>query len=263
MTWALALLALTAGRAWAQDAALQKVQEARREAAAVASPVAFEAPARPGPDFGVSSYEVVSVGAYEFATGRVSGAITGVDDDGYMYVWATGGAIPYFVANVTVPAGAVIDYIGLDYCDSNSSAQWLLEALDLFGDHSHNVIGTITPPDRTGCGDAYNSTPFNYATTQNSGRILNLQLFQEGAVDGSLKFAGAEVWFKRRVSPGPSTATFADVPTTSPFFQYVEALASAGIVAGCGGGNYCPSNPVTRGQMAVYLAIALGLHFPQ
>ena len=51
-------------------------------------------------------------------------------------------------------------------------------------------------------------------------------------------------------------------PTTSPQFKFVEALFAAGITAGCGGGNYCPDNPVTRGQMAVFLASALGLHFP-
>lgn len=41
----------------------------------------------------------------------------------------------------------------------------------------------------------------------------------------------------------------------------LRALNAAGITAGCGGGNYCPNNPVTRGQMAVFLAKALGLQF--
>jgi S-layer family protein len=39
-------------------------------------------------------------------------------------------------------------------------------------------------------------------------------------------------------------------------------LASAGITGGCGPGSYCPDAAVTRGQMAVFLATALGLHFP-
>ena len=47
-----------------------------------------------------------------------------------------------------------------------------------------------------------------------------------------------------------------------PFFQHVEALATSGITAGCGGGNFCPDHPLTRGQMAVFLAKALGLHWP-
>ncbi len=49
------------------------------------------------------------------------------------------------------------------------------------------------------------------------------------------------------------------MPTSHPFFQFVEALAGSGITAGCGGGNYCPDNSLTRGQMAVFLAKALGL----
>ena len=78
----------------------------------------------------------------------------------------------------------------------------------------------------------------------------------------ALGFWGAAVRWSRTVSPAPATATFADVPTSSAIFQFVEALADAGITGGCGGGNYCPNNPVTRGQMAVFLSAALGLHWP-
>ena len=46
---------------------------------------------------------------------------------------------------------------------------------------------------------------------------------------------------------------FADVPATSPFCKWIEELANRGVVAGCGGGNYCPGNPVTREQMAVFV----------
>ena len=63
------------------------------------------------------------------------------------------------------------------------------------------------------------------------------------------------------MSPAPASATFGDVPTSHLFFRLVEALVDAGITAGCGGGNYCPDAPVTRGQMALFLSRALGLHF--
>ena len=66
----------------------------------------------------------------------------------------------------------------------------------------------------------------------------------------------------RQVSPAPAVATFLDVPTGHAQFQYIEALVAAGITAGCGGGNYCPGNNLTRGQMAVFLSLALGLYFP-
>jgi hypothetical protein len=45
---------------------------------------------------------------------------------------------------------------------------------------------------------------------------------------------------------------FADVPETSPFCRFIEELSSRGVVGGCGGGNYCPTSPVTREQMAIF-----------
>jgi hypothetical protein len=66
------------------------------------------------------------------------------------------------------------------------------------------------------------------------------------------------------VPPACTTATFSDVPCASPFAAWVQELVARGITAGCGGGLYCPSNPVTRGQMAVFLTktFALTLHGP-
>lgn len=65
----------------------------------------------------------------------------------------------------------------------------------------------------------------------------------------------------REVSPAPAVATFNDVPTTNPYFQFVEAFAAAGLAADCGGNNFCPNSPVTRAEMAVYISKALGLHW--
>jgi hypothetical protein len=53
--------------------------------------------------------------------------------------------------------------------------------------------------------------------------------------------------------PPPCTGLFPDVPCSSNFAPWIEALAAAGITGGCGGGNYCPTNVVTRQQMAVFL----------
>ena len=72
---------------------------------------------------------------------------------------------------------------------------------------------------------------------------------------------GVTLYYRLQVSPAPPTATFGDVPVTDPAFQFIEALAAAGITVGCGGGNYCPDVPLTRRQMAVYLSKALGLQW--
>jgi S-layer homology domain len=67
--------------------------------------------------------------------------------------------------------------------------------------------------------------------------------------------------WRRQVSPPPNAPTFNDVPEGHSQFQFIEALAASGITAGCGSGNYCPDATLTRGQMAVFLAKALGLHW--
>lgn len=46
---------------------------------------------------------------------------------------------------------------------------------------------------------------------------------------------------------------FADVPNSNIFHNDIDALVDAGITAGCGGGNYCPNQAVTRGQMAAFM----------
>ena len=53
--------------------------------------------------------------------------------------------------------------------------------------------------------------------------------------------------------PPPAVGLFSDVPVESPFAPWVEEVAALQISVGCGGGKYCPSQPVTRGQMAVFL----------
>jgi len=59
--------------------------------------------------------------------------------------------------------------------------------------------------------------------------------------------------------PPTCSGMFADVPCPSLFADWVEQLAIEYVTSGCGGVNYCPSNPNTRGQMAVFLVKALRL----
>ncbi len=54
-------------------------------------------------------------------------------------------------------------------------------------------------------------------------------------------------------APPACTGIFSDVACPSGFANWIEELARRGIAGGCGGGNYCPNDSVTRGQMAVFL----------
>ncbi len=61
-------------------------------------------------------------------------------------------------------------------------------------------------------------------------------------------------------APPPATGTvFGDVSAGSFAAAWIEDLASRAITGGCGGGNYCPMDPNTRGQMAVFLVKTFGL----
>ena len=59
-------------------------------------------------------------------------------------------------------------------------------------------------------------------------------------------------------TPPNVSATFGD--TSGHWAEdWIEQLAKEGITSGCGNGNYCPENPVTRDQMAVFLVKSFNL----
>ena len=59
--------------------------------------------------------------------------------------------------------------------------------------------------------------------------------------------------------PPACTGVFPDVPCPGQFADWIEQLAAEQITGGCGGGNYCPGNPNTRGQMAVFIVKTFAL----
>ena len=52
---------------------------------------------------------------------------------------------------------------------------------------------------------------------------------------------------------------FADVPPSRSSYAFIEDFAARGITSGCGGGNFCPDQEVTRGPMAAFLMRAVGV----
>ncbi|MEK6282022.1 MAG: S-layer homology domain-containing protein [Acidobacteriota bacterium] len=56
----------------------------------------------------------------------------------------------------------------------------------------------------------------------------------------------------------PPRGVFGDVSSTSFGAGFIERLAERGITSGCGSGNFCPNNPVTREHMAVFIIKAMG-----
>lgn len=228
-------------------------------AAALAVVAASVALAQPAPTFGTASEIRYHLGYSEFmpADSTISyfpyGPLKGL--------FATSPAAT-FVASPHIPTGARVTTVEFNYCDSNNSGQHIqMDLLDcaLVGNDCHSLQSF-----QSGLGGCivifFDLTSQNY-TMSNQLRELFVQ-YTLGSGDSTNVLVGASIGYKLQVSPGPGVATFADVPTTSPQFKFVEALYAAGITAGCGSGNFCPNQPLTRGQMAVFLSTALGLHFP-
>ena len=51
-----------------------------------------------------------------------------------------------------------------------------------------------------------------------------------------------------------ATPYFGDTPTSNIFFAPIQKMKELGITSGCTTTNYCPNNPNTRGEIAVFLA---------
>lgn len=57
--------------------------------------------------------------------------------------------------------------------------------------------------------------------------------------------------------PPTATPTRTPTPTVDPAWPQIEALFRNFITVGCGGGNFCPDRPITRREVAVWLANAM------
>ena len=60
-------------------------------------------------------------------------------------------------------------------------------------------------------------------------------------------------------APPPASHYFSDVPVSGKEWMepWIDQYYREGMTAGCGGGNYCPENNVTRAEMAVFVLRAL------
>ena len=221
--------------------------------------------------WGTSAVSYVRVPATDFYPTRSSdGYTTGVGN--FLRYEEVGGTL---AASVSLPSGATLVSMRFEFDDSDSSAS-INASLRVcpFGDAcSEHPAAGAGPADcavsgRICSGDAFEGWSFRTADlVPDDITVDNLDhsyyvLIQPS--DSSLRIAGVVFGYVLQVSPAPATATFNDVPTGHPFFQFVEAMAASGITAGCSAAPplYCPDQPLTRGQMAAFLAKGLGLQWP-
>jgi hypothetical protein len=174
-----------------------------------------------------------------------------------------------FLHGLRLPQGAVITRMEADLCDNHNPGQMRASIVRVFLPAGGGIA--IAPEIFTGttfsdggaCG-TYQTIVTNSEPVDNQTYAYYVSTFNEGNLTNSTRVTMIRVYYKLQVSPAPLTATFDDVPTSHPFHRFIEALAAAGITAGCNASPplFCPDQPVTRGQMAVFLSAALGLHWP-
>jgi hypothetical protein len=168
-----------------------------------------------------------------------------------------------FACNVDIPSGAKILYIEIDGCDSSATGHIMANlAADSYGSGSTIVYygPDSGPANSPGCTYWRNYPTFPWTVDNDSNSYYVEVSLSENSTETT--FSAIRIGYQLQVSPAPTTATFIDVSTSHPLFQYIEALAASGITTGYDDDTFRPSQPITRGQMAVFLSRALGLHWP-
>jgi hypothetical protein len=211
------------------------------------------------PGWGLDAQEILNIHAYDFQANTTSDLIMD-DGNGYRYFGAPG--VPYMAAPVSLPPGARIGVLGLSQCSANDGDLVIALYDNGIGGEGSGGGTIVAGPMVSHAGCSSEGIAADYTNAYEFGHPLYLVVWFAGnAYDSTTKFNNVVIGWKRQVSPAPSQATFGDVPTSDFGFPFVEALAASGISGGCGGGNYCPDQPVTRRQMAIFLAKALGLNW--
>lgn len=221
-------------------------------------------------DFGPDG-TVTVLGASSFVPR--GGAIQGYSGPGYIY--RAGGTDSAFWAPVLLPNGVLLTDLCVWYY--NTSASGILAEWGAYG------LGVTTqPPIYREFSEFFLVPAGGYATTCIAPNTVVRSLadldedgFTEWATyrvgigfsetDDTQQIGGVFLRWTRRVSPAPGAATFNDVPLDDPAFQFIEAFSRANITAGCSAAPplFCPDASVTRRQMAVFFARALGLHWTE
>ena len=163
-----------------------------------------------------------------------------------------------FIAPIRLPSGALLGLAGLFGYDT-SSYNVDFQIVRRRFNASSQTLGDCDK-DSTGA-----SGTFQLGCVPNT--IIANAIFTYDIIvdldtaDSSQRFWGVALIWARQVRTGLPNP-FDDIGGLPARFQNaIKALAASGITQGCDANSYCPSNNVTRGQMAVFLAEALGLHW--
>jgi hypothetical protein len=217
--------------------------------------------AEPAPDaFGLLPWTQLNLALVGFSP---------VDDGEWTHLfngwgWRNSGGNTATCHTVSIPSGAAVPGYTIWAIDNNGAGTVRYEfyRTNLMTNVSQNILTTETGIAGTpGTVRSFRDIP-GADHVMNNMRAAYWICINNTVTGSSLQSSGVTFWYRRQISPAPGSASFNDVPPSNIFFREIEALVRSGITVGCGGGNYCPNQAVTRGQMAAFLARALGLHWP-
>ena len=207
------------------------------------------------PEWGVSSSSAETIAAQDMTT--TAGADWSYLSNGQR-VMVSG----QLLSGIHVPQGARITALVIDGCDFSADGFVIAALYRSVGDSTVTLGSVASTLDGTpGC--SVFAADLTTPETADYNQYRYWIACENTSTDGLTSVGAVRILYQLQVSPPPGTATFNDVPVSDPAFQFIEALVASGITAGCGNGNFCPDAPLTRRQMAVFLAKALGLHWPE
>ena len=195
---------------------------------------------------------------YDAATQQESAVAEGSVSQGQPDIW--GDTVVW-----TQAAGAAFD---IWYRDVTGPAAEALIAADYTQDHPRvNGRWVVWSDDRNGGGDTTRDEIYAYDLEKREERPLISSPYPYGNLGPTVAESGLVAWQDFRNGDrdaytnsdiyGYVLPMFPDVLATHWAYDSVEACVESEIVSGYAEGSYQPSNPVTRDQMAVYIARAL------
>jgi len=192
------------------------------------------------------------------------------NDDNKIGQITTAGVITEFPTGYSSPNGIAAGPDGnlwfTDYHNNNigklvlaTSGQFMLTIIDA-GTGNYGIVtpstGTITWNGSTDMASYSSGTNVTLTATANFGSTFTgwSGACQTESATCVVTMTADEAVTAHYIITG--TPSFSDVPSTSTYESYIEAIYNNGITTGCGSGDYCPSEDVTRDQMAAFLVRA-------
>lgn len=115
------------------------------------------------------------------------------------------------------------------------------------------IFADVTPPDyyfdfadimdQAGITGGCSVTPPDYCPNSTTTRG-EMAVFLIAAIEGGKSFTYTAAPY------------FTDVPSSNPYFKFIQKLKDLGITGGCTASTYCPDEAVTRGDMAVFIIVS-------